>query len=774
MEIKPSVSSLPPTGLDAAVETKKTAETKAEKRTEQRDLQMPDAPLRREGAAPVVVATPLAAELIARANQLATAARAITPPETSIARHAEWDFAALAVPQSLPLVDIADVPTALASGDGATFVVMETQGEAARAAKAALTGDERAAVLRFSDAVADAFTDAESMRADMRAVAKGEVAVPSPVFTKVESAYRAVATDLSNVDIEQLAMIVLFELAAEHDRDLRQVLADMRAATNRKAALRAYASNAKAARARLVDELRSEYKMRTGLDPTSELYIDETKWSFEQYQAERGLYSNLATPAEVAAGGVGDPELALTDDFPIQPKTPPPVVPVAPVTPATPAVPTGENVGVVTATDPSATGAPAEVTSVAKPSADPKLGEAEALLAAHQNGSPPLDMDYATKLVDAAHKYGLTPESMYCIEHVRVEGQKMMTLPNASAIGCCADLDVFMTAAPPLGLSLAGKTPAEIKEALQGYIDRVKTYPTAQLTPEQTARAEELYRDQFALIWAVERYQTQNMGSYPLPPELSEALNTATTKVNDFLATLGPVALQAVPAVQTLAKFDTQAQQAAAGLPSTLMDDVVAAIARNSRFSATEAQANIASKTTAWSALQLDASTKAYCKEFVAKHSMQKWNNSQSVPYMQNLGDELVNAGRVRDQLCRNITPWPFTTGDFTLTIAKTGGGAGAIGIPALAITKDHSLAAKVIGKTLRQTGAARTLDTFAGLDAKIQDINDQMTTESDMNEEMSLRVQMAMDARQKAYTMLSNMLRKIAETADSITRNLK
>jgi hypothetical protein len=44
----------------------------------------------------------------------------------------------------------------------------------------------------------------------------------------------------------------------------------------------------------------------------------------------------------------------------------------------------------------------------------------------------------------------------------------------------------------------------------------------------------------------------------------------------------------------------------------------------------------------------------------------------------------------------------------------------------------------------------------------------------NDLSEEESMRLQMAMDRLSKVMEMLSNLLKKIDDTAQSITQNLK
>lgn len=63
---------------------------------------------------------------------------------------------------------------------------------------------------------------------------------------------------------------------------------------------------------------------------------------------------------------------------------------------------------------------------------------------------------------------------------------------------------------------------------------------------------------------------------------------------------------------------------------------------------------------------------------------------------------------------------------------------------------------------------------TLAELDALIADSQAKLDSMSEMGEAESLRLQMAMDRVSKMMTMLSNMIKKMSETAATITQNLK
>jgi len=59
-------------------------------------------------------------------------------------------------------------------------------------------------------------------------------------------------------------------------------------------------------------------------------------------------------------------------------------------------------------------------------------------------------------------------------------------------------------------------------------------------------------------------------------------------------------------------------------------------------------------------------------------------------------------------------------------------------------------------------------------LDREMQQLKQQLDSLSELGETESLRLQMAMDRMSKMMSTLSNLLKKISDTAQSITQNLK
>ena len=76
--------------------------------------------------------------------------------------------------------------------------------------------------------------------------------------------------------------------------------------------------------------------------------------------------------------------------------------------------------------------------------------------------------------------------------------------------------------------------------------------------------------------------------------------------------------------------------------------------------------------------------------------------------------------------------------------------------------------------------GVQRTYEPAAGgptkaeLDSMVDAMKSDIDSMSDMGEMESLRLQMAMDRMSKMMSTLSNLLKKISDTQNSITQNLK
>jgi len=65
-------------------------------------------------------------------------------------------------------------------------------------------------------------------------------------------------------------------------------------------------------------------------------------------------------------------------------------------------------------------------------------------------------------------------------------------------------------------------------------------------------------------------------------------------------------------------------------------------------------------------------------------------------------------------------------------------------------------------------------LGRLAELETVVDQIEDKLDSLSEMGEMESLRLQMAMDRMSKMMTTLSNLLKKISDTASGITQNIK
>ncbi|MEO8706497.1 MAG: hypothetical protein ABI867_41110 [Kofleriaceae bacterium] len=94
---------------------------------------------------------------------------------------------------------------------------------------------------------------------------------------------------------------------------------------------------------------------------------------------------------------------------------------------------------------------------------------------------------------------------------------------------------------------------------------------------------------------------------------------------------------------------------------------------------------------------------------------------------------------------------------------------------PAEKLSADHQKVYDEFVKTARDTAAG--CDALASKLAeglKTQKTQKDLDSLSEMGEMESLRLQMAMDRMSKMMSTLSNLLKKISDTAQSITQNLK
>jgi len=76
----------------------------------------------------------------------------------------------------------------------------------------------------------------------------------------------------------------------------------------------------------------------------------------------------------------------------------------------------------------------------------------------------------------------------------------------------------------------------------------------------------------------------------------------------------------------------------------------------------------------------------------------------------------------------------------------------------------------------VKELGAdsASAQSELTDLDREMQQLKQQLDSLNELGETESLRLQMAMDRMSKMMSTLSNLLKKISDTAQSITQNLK
>ena len=100
--------------------------------------------------------------------------------------------------------------------------------------------------------------------------------------------------------------------------------------------------------------------------------------------------------------------------------------------------------------------------------------------------------------------------------------------------------------------------------------------------------------------------------------------------------------------------------------------------------------------------------------------------------------------------------------------------GAATLDGHALAFNIADSNSAIVSGGFVVQGTGSRGIVTKADIDSAKEAVKNKLDSLSEMGEMESLRLQMAMDRMSKMMSTLSNLLKKVSETAQSVTQNLK
>ncbi len=151
-------------------------------------------------------------------------------------------------------------------------------------------------------------TDAERLR-------DGEIVIPGPAMVRLERLSHDLMAQFAGMDVAELAQLVMMQCAKEQTEELRELLAEMKQASTRKAQIREYQTKAKAERARLEHEIREEYDYRTSLDPSNSMWIDPSQVKFDEYAKQREIAGNVADPSgEVPSRA---PVFSLTADPPV-------------------------------------------------------------------------------------------------------------------------------------------------------------------------------------------------------------------------------------------------------------------------------------------------------------------------------------------------------------------------------------------------------------------------------------------------------------------------
>ena len=95
--------------------------------------------------------------------------------------------------------------------------------------------------------------------------------------------------------------------------------------------------------------------------------------------------------------------------------------------------------------------------------------------------------------------------------------------------------------------------------------------------------------------------------------------------------------------------------------------------------------------------------------------------------------------------------------------------------VPPLVQGMDQLLTSRlIVPSSTLQAAIADSLTTQNDINDAIATMKNDLDSLSELSEEESLRLQIAMDRLSKLMSTLSNILKKISDTADSIARNLK
>ncbi len=214
------------------------------------------------------------------------------------------------------------------------------------------------------------------------------VVMPDAAFVKMEGLMASTLGEFAGMDVELLAQLVMFEIAREAGTDLRDLIAEVKENNKRKQAAREYQNRMKEEKARLEGQIREEYDERTRLPKDNADYLDPALMSFEDYKRKRELDGSFASPGEDTSK---PPSLRLGAKMPSVPKA-------------------------------SEVGGTDEEDDLELSEASP---EAQALVKAHGDGSPPLSVTQAEELVTLGKELKLDDESMYKLYSVYLDSKSL-------------------------------------------------------------------------------------------------------------------------------------------------------------------------------------------------------------------------------------------------------------------------------------------------------------------------------------------------------------
>lgn len=129
------------------------------------------------------------------------------------------------------------------------------------------------------------------------------ITIPDASVVAMEGSLRSNLGDLAGCDVEAMCMIVMFELGRDSELDLKDALNEMKRINNQKQAMRQHIAHLKDQQIAAKEELRTEWKRRSELDPLNLEYYDK---DFSTFCEDQQLYLKGGTLGEELPASAGD------------------------------------------------------------------------------------------------------------------------------------------------------------------------------------------------------------------------------------------------------------------------------------------------------------------------------------------------------------------------------------------------------------------------------------------------------------------------------------